>query len=350
MKRPTIADIAARAGVTKAAVSFALNGQPGVSAATRERILAIAEEVGFQPNSAARALTAGRVGTFGLILDRPARTLGIEPFFMQLLSGIQADLSQHHVTLQFSTTEDCGDEIALYRQWWAQRRVDGVFLLDLQRDDPRIGVLEQLRMPTVVIGSPLGSGALPAIWQDEREVVEAIIRHLAGLGHRRIARVGGVARYWHTTLRGQAFAEVADAAGLAPVQVEADYNAGPGADATRKLLGGPRPPTAIVYDNDVMAVAGLSAAQGMGFEVPAGLSIVSWDDSVLCEITHPPLTAVRRDIAEIGAGAARMLREMVDGHRPAHLKEAAPLLLRRDSTGPVPGDGVPGPVLRQMSA
>jgi DNA-binding LacI/PurR family transcriptional regulator len=180
--------------------------------------------------------------------------------------------------------------------------------------------------------------------------VEAIVGHLAGLGHRRIARVGGVARYWHTTLRGQAFAEVAAAAGLEPLQVEADYNAGPGAEATRKLLGGPRSPTAIVYDNDVMAVAGLSAAQGMGFEVPAGLSIVSWDDSVLCEITHPPLTAVRRDIAEIGAGAARMLREMVDGRRPTHLKEAAPLLLPRDSTGPVPGDGVPGPVLRQISA
>ena len=102
MKRPTIADIAQRAGVTKAAVSFALNGQPGVSAATRERILAIAEEIGFQPNSAARALTAGRAGAFGLVIDRPARTLGIEPFFMQLISGIQADLAEHHVTLLFT--------------------------------------------------------------------------------------------------------------------------------------------------------------------------------------------------------------------------------------------------------
>jgi DNA-binding LacI/PurR family transcriptional regulator len=341
MKRPTIADIAARAGVTKAAVSFALNGQPGVSAATRQRILAIAEEVGFQPNSAAKALTAGRVGTFGLIIDRPARTLGIEPFFMQLLSGIQADLTQHHVTLQFSTTEDSGNEIAMYRQWWAQRRVDGVFLVDLQRDDPRIGVLEQLRMPAVVIGSPLGSGSLPAVWQDEREVVQAIVGHLAELGHQRIARVGGVPRYWHTTLRAQAFAEIAAAAGLTPVQVEADYNAGPGANATRELLSGSRPPTAIVYDNDVMAVAGLSAAQRMGISVPTDLSIVSWDDSVLCEITHPALTALRRDIAEIGSSAARMLREVVDGHHPAHVKEATPLLLERDSTGPAPVVDVP---------
>ena len=93
MKRPTIADIARRAGVTKAAVSFALNGQPGVSAATRERILAIAGEIGFQPNSAARALSDGRAGAFGLIIDRPARTLGVEPYFTQLISGIQAELS-----------------------------------------------------------------------------------------------------------------------------------------------------------------------------------------------------------------------------------------------------------------
>src|SRR5215469_8477555 len=101
MRRPTIADIARQAGVTKAAVSFALNGQPGVSAATRERILAIAAEVGFQPSSAARALSDGRAGAFGLVIDRPARTLGVEPYFMQLLSGIQAELIASHVTLLF---------------------------------------------------------------------------------------------------------------------------------------------------------------------------------------------------------------------------------------------------------
>ena len=112
MKRPTIADIARRAGVTKAAVSFALNGQPGVSAATRERILAIAEEIGFQPSSAARALSDGKAGAFGLIIDRPARTLGIEPFFMQLISGIQAELAAHQVTLLFTMTEDQAEEIS----------------------------------------------------------------------------------------------------------------------------------------------------------------------------------------------------------------------------------------------
>ena len=335
MKRPTMADIAARAGVTKAAVSFALNGQPGVSAETRERVLTIAQEIGFQPNSAAVALTAGRVGALGLVIDRPARLLGIEPFFMQLLSGIQADLTQHHVTLAFSMAEDTTDEIALYEQWWAQRHVDGVFVVDLQHDDQRIPVLERLRMPAVVIGPPGGSGTLPAIFQDVRAVVEVVVGHLAALGHQRIARVSGLTRYWHTTLRAAAFAEVAALARLEAVQAEADYTAEHGAAATRELLAGPCPPTAILYDNDVMAVAGLSAAQRLGVSVPADLSIVSWDDSALCELTHPAITSVGRDIVGVGAMAARMLREMADGQRPRHAKEPAEGLRARGSTGPL---------------
>src|ERR1700759_3898237 len=201
MKRPTITDIAQRAGVTKAAVSFALNGQPGVSAATRERILAIAAEVGFQPSSAARALTAGKAGAFGLVIDRPAGTLGIEQFFLQLVSGIQGDLAAHQVMLLFTMTTSAEAEIGLYRQWWAQRRVDGVFVVDLRVDDPRVPALEQLRMPGVGIGSPRGAGSLPAVWQDDRAAVEVVVGYLAAQGHRRIARVGGHPAYWHSALR-----------------------------------------------------------------------------------------------------------------------------------------------------
>ena len=338
MRRPTIADIAQRAGVTKAAVSFALNGQPGVSAATRERILAIAHEVGFQPNSAARALTAGKAEAFGLVIDRPARMLGIEPFFMQLVSGIQAELSGRHVTLLFTMAEDQDAEIEVDRQWWAQRRVDGVFLVDLQVNDRRIAVLEELRMPAVVVGTPRGAGGLPAVWQDDRAAVETVVGYLAGLGHRRIARVGGPARYWHSKLRSEAFAAVAAAAGLDAVSVEADYTAEDGARAAHGLLGSAEPPTAILCDNDVMAAAGLGEAQRMGLTVPSDVSIVSWDDSVLCELTHPAVTALRRDIRGAGAAAARILGEMAAGSRPANFEEAPPVLETRDSSGPV---GVP---------
>jgi DNA-binding LacI/PurR family transcriptional regulator len=347
MKRPTIADIAQRAGVTKAAVSFALNGQPGVSAATRERILAIAQEIGFQPSSAARALTGGKAEAFGLVIDRPARTLGIEPFFMQMVSGIQAELSSppQRLNLLFTMATDVDDEIDMYRRWWAQRRVDGVFVVDLQVDDRRVPLIEELHLPAVVVGTPRGAGTLPAVWQDDRPGMEAVVTHLAGLGHRRIARVGGYARYWHSVLRGEAFASVTEAAGLAAVSVDADYTAEHGAQATLGLLGSAQPPTAIIYDSDVMATAGLGVAQRMGIGVPDQVSIVSWEDSVLCELTNPGLTALRRDIPAVGSAAARLLRELTAGRQPENVEEAAPVLQVRTSSGPV---GVPAlPVSRR---
>ena len=320
--------------MTKAAVSFALNDQPGVSAATRERILAIAAEVGFQPSSAARALSDGRAGAFGLVIDRPARLLGIEPYFMQLLSGIQAELSGNHVTLLFTLAEDKNAEIELYRTWWAQRRVDGVFLVDLQLGDRRVPVLEKLHMPALVIGSPHASGSLPAVWQNIQAATGTAVSHLVGLGHRRIGRVTGIGRYWHTKSRTDALDQIAAQAGIEIISIEADYTGEFGARATREMLSRPGPPTAIFYDNDVMAVAGLGAAQRMGVQVPADLSIVAWDDSAFCELVHPALTALRRDIPAAGASAARMLSEAAAGRPPGHLAEPSPVLVSRDSSGP----------------
>jgi DNA-binding LacI/PurR family transcriptional regulator len=333
VKRPTIADIAARAGVTKAAVSFALNGQPGVSASTRERILAIASEIGFQPSSAARALSDGRAGAFGLVVDRPARTLGIESFFIQLISGIQAELSRDHTALLFTTVEDQAQEIDLYRTWWAQRRVDGVFVLDLQAGDQRVTALQELRMPAIVFGTPKGSGSLPAVWQDDLAATRTVVEYLVGLGHQRIARVSGISRYWHTRLRADALQEVARAAGLEAQSVAGDYTSEHGSQASRELLQSARPPTAILYDNDVLAMSGLSAAQQMGVRVPAELSIVAWDDSALCELVHPSLTALRRDIAAAGAEGARRLVALVDGADTGDFQEPPPVLIRRESTG-----------------
>jgi DNA-binding LacI/PurR family transcriptional regulator len=336
VKRPTIADVASRAGVTKAAVSFALNGQPGVSDATRGRILAIADELGYQPSSAARALSDGRSGAFGLVIDRPASTLGAEPFFMQLIAGIQAELSGNRTALLLTVAEDQAAEIELYRTWWAERRVDGVFVVDLQVDDPRVAALEDLRMPAVVFGTPKGSGSLPAIWQDEATAVRTVVEHLAGLGHRRLARVAGIDRYWHTKLRADALDEVAQSTGVQAVSVAADYTGEHGAAATVELLSSDRPPTAILYDNDLMAVSGLSVASQLGVQVPAELSVVAWDDSAFCELVHPSVTALHRDIAAIGGQGARSLMAVAAGQDVADSQEPDPALRLRASTGPAP--------------
>lgn len=331
-RRPTIADIAAEAGLTKAAVSFALNNQPGVSQATRERVLAIAREIGWQPNSAARALTDGRAGAFGLVIDRPAGTLGVEPFFMQLVAGIQGELAEERSALLFTVAQDHRAESELHRAWWGQRRVDGVLLVDLHVDDPRVPALEELGLPAVVVGAPEGSGTLPAVYTDEVANARVIVEHLAELGHTRIGHVTGMPDLWHTRLRTEAVARVAAELGLAATSVAADYTAAAGAQATEKLLRRKARPTAVIYDNDLMAVSGLGEAQRMGLAVPEQLAIAAWYDSVLCHLVDPPLTALSTDVAAYGARAARALIERAAGGDPGHRREPSATLAVRDST------------------
>ena len=334
MKRPTITDIAQRAGVTKAAVSFALNGQPGVSAATRERILAIAEEIGFQPNSAARALTAGKSGVFGLVIDRPARTLGIEPFFMQLISGIQAELAAHQVMLQFTMTEDADAEIELYRQWWAQRRVDGVFIVDLQVDDRRIAAIEELRMPAVVIG-------IAARGRDAARDLAGrpAARWISWSATWRVRATGGSPGWAAGPRTGTRCSAATRSRRRPPRPGSRRFRSRPTTPRARGpgdvgLLGSAEPPTAILYDNDVMAAAGLGVAQRMGVSVPGGVSIISWDDSALCELMHPALTALRRDIA--GAGLDRRAHAARAGGRrpPGERHGGQPVLAGPDELRP----------------
>jgi DNA-binding LacI/PurR family transcriptional regulator len=336
MKRPTIADIARRAGVTKSTVSFALNGRPGVSEATRGRILRIAQEMGWQPSRAARALSGGRAGVLGLVVDRPARTLGIEPYFMQLISGIEAELASRDIALLLQMSEDPVAQHATYRRWWGERRVDGVIVVDLRVDDERTALLAELGMPAIVVGGPHGLSGLPGLWNDEAAPVRSVVEYLAALGHRRIARVAGLPELWHTAIRGAAFAEAAGRLGVTPIEEITDYTGEEGARVTRRLLASAEPPTAIVYDNDIMAVAGLSVAAEMGVPVPGRLSIVAWDDSVLCRLVHPPLTAVSLDIPAYGARVARHLADLAAGHAVESACHATALLAPRGSTSAPP--------------
>jgi DNA-binding LacI/PurR family transcriptional regulator len=346
-RRVTIADIAAAAGVSKGAVSYALNGRPGVSEATRAKILAIAAEMGFVPNRAARSLSVSSAQTVGIALRRPARTIGIEPYFMELISGIEATLSagSFGLTLQIVGTVD--EELEVYRRWWAERRVDGVFLCDLGTSDLRLDFVADLGLPAVAVGGPVEGARFPDVWHDDAEPSRDIIEYLYTLGHRRVARVAGIPGLLHTAIRDKAYAETA--AGLdfeSVTMVHSDYTGEQGAQITRRLLSSANRPTAIVYDNDVMAVAGLGVAHELGLEIPEQLSLVAWDDSPLCRLTHPALTSLTRDIPAYGAKCAEVLLTLIGAAEASASSEpearafsvqCKPAQLSpRGSTGPAP--------------
>jgi DNA-binding LacI/PurR family transcriptional regulator len=155
------------------------------------------------------------------------------------------------------------------------------------------------------------------------------------MGHRRIARVAGPADFVHTRERSEAFEAAAAELGLEGVPcLYTDYSGEEGARATRRLLSGSLRPTAIVYDNDVMAVAALSVTQEMGVHVPRELSLVAWDDSELCRLVHPALTAVSRRVTEYGERAAAALLSLIDEGPVPDILLPSPALVPRGSTAP----------------
>ncbi|MCQ4079851.1 LacI family transcriptional regulator [Streptomyces sp. RB6PN25] len=343
-RRPTMKDIARRAGVSESAVSFALNDRPGVSEVTRDRVRRVAEQLGWRPSSAARALSGEGAGTVGLVLARPARTLGVESFFLQLISGIQQVLAQRQLGLLFQVVEDIDAECATYRRWWAERRVDGVLVVDPRSFDPRPGLLDSLGLPTVVIGG-MGSGehggpsgeqyaSLSTLWADDAGAMALIADHLHSLGHRRIVHIAGLPGLAHTERRIRSLRDEAGRLGLTGVRsVTTDYSDTEGAAATRRVLDDETPPTAIIYDNDVMAAAGASVAAARGLSIPRDLSVVAWEDSVLCRMTHPWLTALARDTIAFGQAAAQQLTDLLDGVPARTVQVPLPELVVRESTG-----------------
>lgn len=334
-RRPTIADIAARAGVSSGAVSYALNNRPGVSDETRARILEVARAAGWVPSAAARALSGVGSATVGLVITRDPSVLGVEPFFMAFVAGIEEVLSANGYALLLQVTPRAAQEVETYRAWWSAGRVDGVFVTDLRAADPRLAQLGDLGLPAVVVGDPSEAQGLPAVWSDDAQAAVQAIERLAAFGHRRVAHVAGPQEFVHTRVRSRALHEACRERGMELlVNEHTDYTLEAGADATRILLDRAQRPTAIVFDNDLTALAGVGVAAERGLRVPDDLSVVAWDDSALCRLTTPPLSALSRDVSAYGADAARALLELVREGTAQTLRSSIPVLVDRGSIGP----------------
>ncbi|MET7765899.1 LacI family DNA-binding transcriptional regulator [Streptomyces sp. NPDC005355] len=335
-RRPTIADVARHAGVSRSSVSFALNDRPGLAVETKARILAAAEELGWTPSRPARALSLGKAGAIGLVLTREPGLIGADPFFPAFIAGVESVLSERGDGLVLHVTTAAAEH-EVYERLAADRRVDGVLLTDLRQDDSRPGLMADLGLPAVVVGRSEWSDGLCAVELDDRPAFVAAIRRLAELGHRRIAHVEGPQEFRHAQRRRAVWADT-----LAELQLPAGplrpggFTAAGGAHATRELLALDEPPTAIVYGNDLAATAGLAVAQELGVSVPGQLSVVGYDDTPLARYTHPPLASARADAQGWGEAAARALDAVIaNGSAPDVVLPPADFLPRA-SIGPAP--------------
>ncbi|WP_248242717.1 LacI family DNA-binding transcriptional regulator [Microbacterium kunmingense] len=330
---PTIADVARRAGVSKGLVSFALNGRTGVAPETRERILSAAAELGWSPNLRARSLSVGRAFACGLVIGRSPDVIAADPFFPSFIAGVEDEFSVSGQVLVLAAATPGRQEAETYRGLAADKRVDGVILSDLRVADERIALIGELGLAAVTLGVPDVDGPFTSISVDDGAGIRLAVDHLADLGHTDIAHAAGPFSMLHGRHRAAAFEDAAAARGIRARVIETDFSAADGARATEELLDAATPPTAIVYSNDNMAIAGLGVAQRRGLDVPRDLSITGFDDTEIGRHLHPAITSVSTDARGWGAAAARALLEAIAGAEAGAIDLPDPRLVVRASTG-----------------
>ncbi|WP_448629462.1 LacI family DNA-binding transcriptional regulator [Cellulomonas soli] len=235
--------MARAAGVSIAVVSYALNGRPGVSAATRERVLRVADEFGWRPSAAARSLRTGP-RTIGLVVDRCAASSAHATALLDLVTALQDVVAARGFALMLQVVDDAHAAVALYGSWWAERRFDVMVVTDVLAQDPRIDALRRLRAPAVVVGPPQGVHELAGVHVDEDDAYRRIGRYLLELGHRDVAAITGPETQLRTRARVAALRAVVDPAGGLVVHEPTTSTPEAAAVATRRLLTSPprRPP------------------------------------------------------------------------------------------------------------
>ena len=329
MSRTTIADVAREAGVTKATVSHALSGNRPISEETKAKVLAAAEKLNWAPSQSARALATRRANAVAVVLARDPEVIANDSFFPAFIAGVESVLAETETALLLQVVSGRDAEERAYRAL-THGRADGALLLDLRTDDWRVPFLDDLGLPTVLVGAYDQPTAFSCVRTDDAAPVRELVAHLRATGHERIAHVSGPLDYVHSKARADAYVA---AIGGDELLREGDFTAASGRTRTAELLALPDRPTAILYSNDTMAIAGLSYARSQGLSIPQDLAISGFDDDHLSAHLSPALTSVSSDPAARGRAAARLLQAGLIGAQPRTEIVDCNVVHFRESTG-----------------
>lgn len=332
----TISDVAAAAGVSKSMVSYALNNRPGVKAETRERIVETARRLGWTPSLRGRALSESRAFAVGLVFQKTAEALAIDQCYLSFMAGLQSVLSPAGYSLVTEVVTSVEAETAAYDALVRDGRIDGMVLTDFLDDDRRLDRLVEHGVSAVSLGPPERAHGMPVLQSTEMTAIAEAVDHLVSAGHRRIAQVAGPQRVIAARGRRLDYQEQLRLHGLDDgLWVEGDFTAESGYRLTSELLARPDRPTAVVYADDLMAIAGMTSAIDAGLVVPEELSIVGWGDIAVAEYLRPALSTIVADPFGDGVSAATVLLEAIAGRRfaqPIHVPD--PSFVPRASSGP----------------
>lgn len=272
----------------------------------------------------------------GLTLFRASEIYGAEPFYHELIAGIDRVVRPHGLSVLLRVLPTREEELLQLGRWQRDGTVSAVILVDLIDDDERVAFVERSGIPAIVIGAPTTAQGLPAVWTNDAVTMHEAVDHLVSLGHRRLAHVTGPRELTHTLSRMEAFTLASDLPDVDTVSIGGDYSRASGVQAMQALLARDPRPTAVVFDSDVMALGGLLAVQEAGLRVPDDLSIVAWDDSSQCQLSDPPMSALSHDVQRIGEMAGEELLELLAGRVGTTREAPHAVVIERSTSGIAP--------------
>ncbi|CAM5448582.1 LacI family transcriptional regulator [Streptomyces avidinii] len=332
--RPTLEEVAVRAGVGRGTVSRVINGSSKVSGHTRAAVEAAVAELGYVPNRAARALAANRNDAIALVVPEPEARFFAEPYFAGIVRGVGAALAETDVQLVLTLA---GNERERRRlaQYLSGHRVDGVLLVSVHAEDPLPELLAELGIPTVLSGRRSAAETLPWVDSDNLAGGAGAVRHLLDRGRRAIATITGPPDVYGARCRLDGYRRALAAAGH-PVDelliADGDFTEEGGRRAMRELLERRPGLDAVFAASDVMAAGARRELRAAGRRIPEDVALVGFDDSVIARHMDPPLTSVRQPVEEMGRTMARLLLARIAGEeRDAAVVLPTELVVRESS-------------------
>jgi LacI family transcriptional regulator len=333
---PTLRDVAEAAGVHAATASRALNPATRklVKAETARRVIHVAETLGYRPNPIARGLKTSKSGTVGLVI--PDLT---NPLFPPIVRGIEDVLEPAGFSgLIVNTDNDPGREQAQI-EVLRSRQVEGLIVATARVKHPLLEQLHREGVVMVMVNRRPDGVDVPSITPDDAAGVALAVRHLADLGHRRVAHVAGPADTSTGVTRARSFRAAVHDLGLdedpALITSVPQWSEAAGADGLRRLLDADLGFTAIVAGNDLIALGCYDVFSERGISCPEDMSVVGFNDMPFLDKLKPPLTSIAIPHQQIGAGASRLLLDAIaEPHRPARSVLLPLTLVVRGSTGP----------------
>lgn len=331
----TIKDIAKNAGVSVTTVSRALNGYSDVNEKTRQKIIKIAEELNYSPNTLARGLVMNQSKTIGLLVSGMDRSSVKDNFTFEVLTGVNECISERGYDLVLFSTTTTKQREKTYSQLCRERRVDGAILSGIKIDDPYLKEVVESNIPCVLIDIPIQSETVGYVTTDNVFGAKKAVRYLIEQGHKNIALINGHDQAFVSKQRLKGYIEALEEANLSVNEkwiISGDFTEDIAQEKSLELLKQFQEITAIFCASDLMALGVLKSAKTLGIEVPSQLSVIGYDNILLASYTTPTLSTIAQNIIELGYQGSNLLIDMLEGKADARVCTLDTELIIREST------------------